>query len=128
LLQTPAVHHADPVGHREGLFLIVRDEDRRDPDRALDDADRAPELVADLRVERAERLVEQQHARLMRERPGDGDALLLAARELRRQTLAEPLQRYELEELFPALPPFRGRNASCAERELDVLRDAHVAE
>src|SRR5690606_7509898 len=118
LLQTSALHHADPVRHREGFVLIVRDEDRRDVDRTLNVTDRAAQLVANFRVERAERLVEQEHPRLVRERTGDGDALLLAARKLRRQTLAEPLQGYELEELFPARAPFGRRDAPCAQREL----------
>ncbi len=39
-------------------------------------------LGADDRVERAERLVHQQHLRLGRERAGDADALLLAAGKL----------------------------------------------
>ena len=78
-LEPTAVHHADPVGHAERFFLIVSHHDRRDADRALDLADRAAQLVADLRVQRAERLVEQQHARLMRERTRYRHALLLAA-------------------------------------------------
>ena len=41
-----------------------------------------PQLRADLRVERAERLVEQQHPRLDRERAGERHALALAAGEL----------------------------------------------
>src|SRR5262245_50693566 len=44
LLQPTAIHYADPVGHAEGLFLIVRDEDRRDADGALDLTDRAAKL------------------------------------------------------------------------------------
>ena len=39
-------------------------------------------LLAELEVERAERLVEQQHARPVHERPRERDALALAAREL----------------------------------------------
>ena len=45
-------------------------------------------LVAKLRVEVGERFVEQQHPWLRRERASDGDALLLAARELARKALA----------------------------------------
>ena len=40
------------------------------------------QLGADLRVQRAEGLVEQQHARLDGERAGEGHALALAAGEL----------------------------------------------
>ena len=41
------------------------------------------------RVDRAERLVHQHHQRVRGERPGDPDALLLAAGELRRVAVAE---------------------------------------
>ena len=44
----------------------------------------AAQLLAHLGVERAERLVEQQHARLDRQRAGERHALALAAGELRR--------------------------------------------
>ena len=46
------------------------------------------QLRADARVERAERLVEQQHLRLDGERAGERHALPLAARELRRVAVA----------------------------------------
>ena len=45
-----------------------------------------PQLLPHLGVERAERLVEQQHLRLGRERAGQRDALPLAAGELRRDS------------------------------------------
>ena len=45
------------------------------------------QLGADLRVERAERLVEQQHPRLDRQRAGERHALALAAGELVRVAL-----------------------------------------
>ena len=41
------------------------------------------QLLAQLQVERAERLVEQQHLGVEDERASERDALLLAARELR---------------------------------------------
>ena len=49
------------------------------------------QLLADARVERAERLVEQQHLGLDRERPGERHALPLAARELGRVAVGEVL-------------------------------------
>ena len=55
---------------------------RRDAELGLDAADLIAQLHAHLRVERRERLVEQQHARAGDERAGERDALLLAAREL----------------------------------------------
>ena len=48
------------------------------------------QLLANARVERAERLVEQQHLRLDGERARERHPLPLAARELRRIALANP--------------------------------------
>ena len=56
-----------------------------------------------LRVERAERLVEQQHLGLDRQRAGERHALALAARELRRVAVGEAAQVHELEQLVDAL-------------------------
>ena len=58
----------------------------------------AAQLLAHLGVERAERLVEQQHARLDRQRPGQGHALPLAAGELRGIALGEALELDQLEQ------------------------------
>ena len=59
-------------------------------------------LLAQLQVERAERLVEQQHARPVDERAGERDALLLAARQLARLAVAEALEADEREHLVDA--------------------------
>jgi hypothetical protein len=84
------VHHHDLLGDLHRLLLVVRDEDRRHVDLVVEAAQPARELLADLRVERAERLVEEQHLGLDRERPGQRHALALAARELRRVAVGEP--------------------------------------
>ncbi len=128
LLEAAAIHDADAVRHAERFFLVVRDHDRRDADRALDVADRAAQLLADLRVERTERLVEQQHARLMRESARQRDALLLTARELARQSLVVALERHELQQLGAPSAPLRPADATRAQRELDVVGHGHVAE
>src|SRR6185295_8057760 len=50
------------------------------------------------RVERAERLVEENHSRFRGDTPGKGDALPLAARKLVRKTGAK-LRRWESDQL-----------------------------
>ena len=105
LLDPPAVHDGDAVGDRERLLLVVRDVERRDPELELDAADLLAQLDAHLRVERRERLVEQQHPRLDRERARERDALLHAARELVRIAVAGVAEADELEQLAdPAAP------------------------
>ena len=74
-----AVHDRDAVGHRERLLLVVRDVEERDPDLALDRLELHLHLLAQLEVERAERLVEQQHRGPVHERARERHALALAA-------------------------------------------------
>ena len=83
LLDLARVHHRDRVGHRHGLLLVVGDVHERDAHLGLDPLELDLHLPAQLQVERAERLVEQQHLRAVDQRAGQCDALLLAAGELR---------------------------------------------
>ncbi len=74
-----AVHHGEPVRHLERLLLVVGDEDERDADLALQRGQLGPQRVPQLRVEGAQRLVEEQHRRLEDQRPRQGHPLLLPA-------------------------------------------------
>ena len=78
----PVAHDADPVGHGQRLLLVVGDEQGGGAEPLLQGADLLAQLQPDLGVERGQRLVEQQHVRLDRQRPGQRDALLLAAGQL----------------------------------------------
>ena len=60
LLDRALVHHGDAVGHDQRLFLVVGDEDRGQAEPALQAAHLELHRLAQLAVERAERLVEQQ--------------------------------------------------------------------
>ena len=95
----PLVHHDDAVGDLERLFLVVGDEDAGDVQLVVQPAQPAAQLLAHLGVERAERLVEQQHLRLDRERARQRDALALAAGELGRIAVGEPVELHQLEQL-----------------------------
>ena len=103
LAHLAALHHRDPVGHRQRLLLVVRHVEEGDPDLALDPLELDLHLLAQLQVERAERLVEQQHRGPVDERPGQRDALLLAARQLARPGLLAARAADELERLLDAL-------------------------
>ena len=70
---------------------------------ALDRLQLELHLLAQLQVERAERLVEQQHARAVDERAGERDALALAAGELDRPALADVRQAHHRQRLGGAL-------------------------
>ena len=108
LLERAVLHHADPVGHRQRLLLVVRDEQRGDAESLLHRPDLLAQLQPDLRVERGQRLVEQQHLRLDRQRAGQRDALLLAAGELMRVAPGVLGEADHVEQL--------SRRAACARR------------
>ena len=103
--------HRDAVGDRERLLLVVRHVQRRDPELELDAPDLLAQLHAHLRVERRERLVEQQHLRLDRERARERDSLLHAARELVGIALRRVAEPDELEQL--ARPVLCDRPCAC---------------
>ena len=64
LLEAAVRHHADPIGDRQRLLLVVGDEQRRHAELQLEAADLLAEVDAHLGVERRQRLVEEQHGRL----------------------------------------------------------------
>ena len=70
---------------------------------------RAPELAAELLacrgVEGRERLVEQQHGAARGQRPGQGDPLLLAPRDLVRPAVLQVREVRLAEELGDPSPP-----------------------
>ena len=79
LLDPGLVHDDDPIGHRERLFLVVRDVDEHQPQLAL----KVPQLDAHAQLQQAvevtERLVEEQRLRLRHQHAGERDTLLLPA-------------------------------------------------
>ena len=89
LLDRALAHDDDAVGELQRLFLVVGDEDGGVAGAVVDLAQPAAQFAAHLRVERAERLVEQQHARLDGQRAGQRHALALAAGQLRRIALLQ---------------------------------------
>ena len=113
LLDAALVHDHDAVGHLERLLLVVGDEDAREVDLVVQPPQPAAQLLAHLGVERAERLVEQQHPRLDRERARERHALALAARELRRVAVGQPV---ELHQLQQARRPCRGSRPPAGAR------------
>ena len=72
LFDAPVVHDHDAVGDLERLFLVVRHEHAGHVHVVVQPPQPPPQFLADLGVEGAERLVEQQHARLDRERAREG--------------------------------------------------------
>jgi hypothetical protein len=86
------------------------------------------QLLAYLRVERAERLVEQEHLGLDRECAGERHALPLPTGQLRRITIGELIEVDELEEFHDAPFDLVLRALANRQAERHVLEHGHVLE
>ena len=128
LEQAAVIHDTDAVGQREGLLLVVGDEHCRNAQLALHLADGPAQLLADFRVQRAERLVQQENLGFMGERARYRDPLLLAAGKLRGQALIHALEGDEAKQLLPPLATLAGFHAPDSQREFDIFGDRHVTE
>ena len=122
------VHDADPVRHQERLLLVVRHVHERRPEPALDRFQLKLHLFAQLHVERRQRLVEQQHGRPVHERPRQGDALLLPARQLPRAPALEPVHAHHAQHLVHALAELGLADLAQAKSVGDVPEHGHVRE
>jgi hypothetical protein len=90
-------HHDDAVGEIHRLGDVVRHIDDRLARLAPHVGEQPLHVVAGERVERRERLIHQQHGRIVGERARDRDALLHAAGQVMRIGLAEFFQLHERE-------------------------------
>ena len=90
-------HHHHPVREIDRLGDVVGHVDHGLPGLAPHVGQQPLHVVAGERIERGERLVHQQHGRIVGERAGDRDALLHAAREMVRIGLDELVELDELE-------------------------------
>ena len=78
--------------------------------------------LAQLGVERAERLVEQEHRRLQHERAGERDPLLLTARELRGLAVRQTFEAHQRDRVAdPALAIGLAHAACCHRRPYAML-------
>ena len=122
------VHDRDDIGHGQGLELVVRDIDRGDA-KALDEfAQLDPDLFPELGVEIAQRLVQQQDLRLLNQRTGQRQALLLSAAKERRRPALEAAQLHHFERLAHLLADLGLGETSghLLQREGRVLEHRHV--
>ena len=85
------IEHGDPVGHRLHHGEIVTDEEVGQTELRLEVRQQVQHLRLHRHVERRDRFVEDQDARVRRQRAGDADALRLPAGELVRIAVEELL-------------------------------------
>ena len=86
------------------------------------------ELLAQFKVERAQRFVQQQDLRFVDDGAGQGDALLLAAGKLRGFASGEVVDFDRFHHSLHAPGDFRDRRLSHAQAKSDVVEDAEVRE
>ena len=82
------VHHGYAIGDVANEREVVRDEEVRQREVALQRLEQVDDLCADRHVERRDGLVEDDHLRVQRERAREADALPLPAGELVREAVA----------------------------------------
>ena len=114
LQDPPLVDHADAVRERRGVLEVVGHDDGRKPEPVEQLTQLGANTAARVRVERGQRLVEQEHRRVARERAGERDTLALATGEL---LDARPREVADAEPVEQLLDPRRavGAEADVAE-------------
>ncbi len=123
-----AVGDADDAVGVFGDAQVVRDEDDGDAALRVQPLEQAHDLRAGLRVEVARRLVGQDDGRLGDQRAGDGDALLLAARQLVGVVLQPVAQPDGFQRLAGPLTPLARTHAGVDQRLLDVVDGRRAAQ
>lgn len=116
LHQAAAVDHADPLGQSGGVLEGMGDQQRRQF--------KTPQLVGELvthllagdRIERTERLVEQQDARLTGQRTSQRNALALATGKLPGPRQGEVSDTQALEQVRPVA--LAGKAHVCRDRQV----------
>ncbi len=121
-----AVQDGHAIGERQGLLLVVGDEDRGEAAVALDAAQLDLHLLAKPPVQRREGLVEQQNARLRHDGARQGHPLLLPAGELLRTARFETAEMHHLDRPRDLAGRRRPADAAAMQPVGDVLADAHV--
>jgi hypothetical protein len=127
-LAGPARQDDDAVGQEDRLIDIMGDEQHRDLVVFPDLQQQFLHHAARLCVEGPEGLIHQKDRGLVDQRPGDGDALAHAARELLRIGILEAGEPHRLDEVADQLFLLCLAERALFERETDVALDRHPFE
>ena len=126
VLDPPVARDHAQIGQRHGLLLVVGDVDEGGADALLDGLQLVLHLAPELEVERAERLVEQQHRRLDHERAGEAPRADAGRRKLVRPAPRDMLQPDQRQRILDGAAALGARDALHQQPEADVAADAHV--
>ena len=126
ILDPSLVHDHDQARQSHGLFLVVGDMDEAAAGAALQGQELVLHLAAEIEVEGAQRLVQQEDLRLHDEGAGQSHTLALAARELMHAARPEAGEPDHIEgPLDPLMALFR-RHAPELQPEADIPRHRHM--
>ena len=128
LNQPAVVDDGDAVGHGQRLALVVGHIHRGHAELFVQAAQFDLHVFAQFFVQRRQRFVHQQNARLEDNRPRQRHALLLAAGQLMNAAVAEALQLHGRQRAFHARMNFVFVDAAQLQRKADVGRDIQVRE
>ena len=103
LLDDAVVHDGDLVGHRHRFHLVVGDVDGGRVDAVVELAELVDHEVAELRVERAERLVHEEAFRPPHDGAAERDALAVAAGKTRNRLVEQMVDAQQPRRLLDAL-------------------------
>ena len=122
LLDHALVHDRDRVGHRHRLHLVVRDVDRGRLQPVVQRAQLLAHQLAELGVERAERLVHHEGERLAHDRAAERDALAVAARQARDRLVEQVRDAQDARRLVDLARRSRARGMPCETSGKAMLR------
>ena len=120
LFEPAGIHHADPVGHRHRLFLVVGDDDEGHAEPALQLHQFQLRALTQLLVERGQRFVEQQDLGPPRQRARQRHALS-AAGKLVRFALLHAIELDQRDHLGDAGVDGGARHAGALQPERDIV-------
>ncbi len=120
------MHHADAVGDRHRLLLVVGHDHEGQAEPLLEMHQLELGLAAQLLVERGERLVEQQHARTLDQRARQRHPLALAAGQLVRLARGETFELDQRQHLGDARRDLGLGQSILLEPERDIALDGQV--
>ena len=114
------------LARRHGLFLVVGDMDEAAAGAALQGQELVLHLAAEIEVEGAQGLVQQEDLRLHDEGAGQSHALALAARELMHAARPEAGEPYHIQGPLDPLMALLRRHAPELQPEADVALHRHM--
>lgn len=128
LFDLAVIQDGYPIAERHGFVLVVGDVDECGSELALQCSKFGLEFLAQLEVEGTERFIEQEHAGLIDDGAGEGDALTLAAGELVGFASGERADAGEIEHAIDSGENLGFGQGFHAQAELDILADVEVGE